>query len=167
MHMNLQKMSDYENCFLLGCGFLGRYLHSNSSWPNYLKMLQNSLVCELNVYKWEIYVQWYGLVNTLFMKAVRFYYSGSCVNVNFQPETDLFATQSVPQTKPVDIEDIAGRQDHGGTGGRPVVNVTKRKRMPSGTTSSPAQSTTLTHNWRDALGPPPSLGNTKVCSSLT
>jgi len=73
----------------------------------------------------------------------------------------------VPQTKAVDIEDIAGRQDHGGTGGRPVVSVTKRKRMPSGTTSSLAQSTTLTHNWRDVLGPPPSLGNTKVCSSFT
>jgi len=150
----------------MSCRFLGRYLHSNSSWPIYLNMLDNSRVHELNVYNWGIYVQWYGLVHTLFVKALQFYYSRSCINVNFQPETDLFATQSVPQTKPVDIEDIAGRQDHGGTGGRPVVSVTKRKRFPSGTTSSPAQST-LTHNWRDVLGPPPSLGNTKVCSSLT
>jgi hypothetical protein len=128
-------------------------------------MLDNSLVCELNVYNWGIYVQWYGLVNTLYAKAGQFYFTGSCIN--FQPETDLFATQKLLQAKPIDIEDIAGRQDHGGTGGRPVVTVTKRKRMPSGTTSCPAQSTALMHNWRDVLGPPPSLGNTKVCSSFT
>ncbi|PNF35844.1 hypothetical protein B7P43_G09409 [Cryptotermes secundus] len=33
--------------------------------------------------------------------------------------------------------------------------------MPSGTMSSPTQSTTLTQSWRDVLGPPPPLGDTK------
>jgi DNA polymerase epsilon subunit 1 len=84
--------------------------------------------------------------------------------INFQPETDLFATQSRPQAEQMDIEDIASKpQEHGGTVGRPVV--TKRKRLPSGTTSSLTQSTTLTQSWRDVLGPPPPLGNTKVCNS--
>lgn len=101
------------------------------------------------------------------MNVLGLYYSGSCIYINFQPETDLFATQSVPQVEPADIEDIAGRQQNcAGARGRPVVSVTKRKRMPSGTTSSPAQSTTLIHSWRDVLGPPPSLGNTKVCGGL-
>jgi hypothetical protein len=85
----------------------------------------------------------------------------------FQPEADLFATQLEPQAKLTDIEDTAGRsQEHGGTGGRPLVSVTKRKRMPSGSTNIHTQSTTLTQSWRDVLGPPPPLGSTKVCKSL-
>jgi hypothetical protein len=99
------------------------------------------------------------------IKITGFYYSENCIHINFQPETDLFATQSRLQAEQIDIEDIASRpQEHGGTGVRPVV--TKRKRMASGTTSSLTQSTTLTQSWRDVLGPPPPLGNTKVCNSL-
>jgi len=89
------------------------------------------------------------------------------VFVNFQSEADLFATQPEPRAETVDIEDIAGRpRDHQGTGGRPIISITKRKRMPSGSSNSLTQSTTLTQSWRDVLGPPPPLGNTKVCNSL-
>jgi DNA polymerase epsilon subunit 1 len=99
------------------------------------------------------------------IKVTEFHYSEDCIHINFQPETDLFATQSRLQAEQIDIEDIANRpQDHGGTGGRPLI--TKRKRMPTGTTSSLTQSSTLTQSWRDVLGPPPPLGNTKVCNSL-
>jgi hypothetical protein len=94
-----------------------------------------------------------------------FFTVGIAFIIIFQPETDLFATQSRPRAEQIDIEDIASKpQEHRGTVGRPVV--TKRKRMPSGTTSSLTQSTTLTQSWREALGPPPPLGNTKVCNSL-
>ena len=52
-----------------------------------------------------------------------------------------------------DIEDAYGRKT---VGGRPVANVTKRKREPT-PEKRPRAST-----WREALGSPPSFGTTKV-----
>ncbi|KAJ9597154.1 hypothetical protein L9F63_026955, partial [Diploptera punctata] len=73
-----------------------------------------------------------------------------------RPQTD-----SNQQMEIADMEDVAGK-DNGqrNTGGRPVVNIVKRKRMAS-ESSTHSQSTTLTQSWRDVLGPPPPLGTTK------
>ncbi|KAJ4448291.1 hypothetical protein ANN_10305 [Periplaneta americana] len=76
------------------------------------------------------------------------------------PEADLFATQSDPQVGAVDIEDVAG-PSAGGSKGRPMVTVTKRKRTQSTCSESLTPSTTLPQSWRDVLGPPPPLGSTK------
>jgi hypothetical protein len=66
------------------------------------------------------------------------------------------------------MEDIAGK-DKGqkSTGGRPVVNVIKRKRVNSGSsTTQGTESTTLTQSWREVLGSPPPYGTTKVCNCV-
>ncbi|XP_069681734.1 DNA polymerase epsilon catalytic subunit 1 [Periplaneta americana] len=76
------------------------------------------------------------------------------------PEADLFATQSDPQVAAVDIEDVAG-PSAGGSKGRPMVTITKRKRTQSTCSESLTPSTTLPQSWRDVLGPPPPFGSTK------
>lgn len=58
-----------------------------------------------------------------------------------------------------DIEDIGGKATTYPIG-RPVVTTHKRKRIPS--LSEDKQNEELKKSWREALGPPPPLGKTKV-----
>lgn len=54
-----------------------------------------------------------------------------------------------------DIEDIGGKGQ--ALALRPVVHSNKRQRSPS-----PADSQIIASTWREALGPPPPFGSTKV-----
>lgn len=64
-----------------------------------------------------------------------------------------------------DIEDMGGRTQLP-TGPRVAVSH-KRKRDQAGLDSqTDSQSSDLSQNWREVLGPPPPLGDTKVCRCL-
>jgi DNA polymerase epsilon subunit 1 len=66
-----------------------------------------------------------------------------------------------PSQSVVDIEDSAGRAQSQTTGPRATVSL-KRKRDQAGLDSQGTQGSDLSQNWRDALGPPPPMGKTKV-----
>lgn len=55
----------------------------------------------------------------------------------------------------MDIEDMAGKSTS--PPGRPVAHSSKRKRG-----NSPAPTRAVATSWREALGPPPAFGTTKV-----
>jgi hypothetical protein len=76
-------------------------------------------------------------------------------NVNDQENSDQ------PSQSVVDIEDSAGRAQSQTTGPRATVSL-KRKRDQAGLDSQGTQGSDLSQNWRDALGPPPPMGKTKV-----
>lgn len=64
---------------------------------------------------------------------------------------DMFASEVA------DIEDIGG-SEASPAGGRPICNKRKRFQTPPGTTQDSSMSS---QDWREALGPPPSIGTTK------
>lgn len=57
-----------------------------------------------------------------------------------------------------DIEDI-GSSEVSPVGGRPICNKRKRFQTPPGTSQESSMSS---QDWREALGPPPSMGTSKV-----
>lgn len=76
--------------------------------------------------------------------------------------TDTLSSQSQAVG---DIEDMGGRTQLP-TGPRVAVSH-KRKRDQAGLDSqTDSQTSDLSQNWREVLGPPPPLGDTKVCSCL-
>ena len=79
--------------------------------------------------------------------------------MHFQASEDLFDSSSAGTLPCRDIEDSVPSAAVR-TGGQPVVSVNKRKRG-DGTTGKED----LTQSWKDVLGPPPPMGNTKVTSS--
>lgn len=70
---------------------------------------------------------------------------------------DLFDGGS---SEPVDIEDLAGSSSAVGT--PPVIISTSAKRKRTDDTASETRDAELTKSWREVLGNPPPVGNTKV-----
>lgn len=75
------------------------------------------------------------------------------INEIFSVKAKPIATERT-QADIVDIEDAAGRPSSSGLNGQPVVT-SKRKRLASTDAASSAKT------WREAVGPPPNLENTK------
>lgn len=66
--------------------------------------------------------------------------------------------QGISAASTCDIEDLPGAK---AKTAQPIINVSKRKRNETTEVSSVVQ------NWREALGRPPSMGNTQVIFVLS
>lgn len=75
------------------------------------------------------------------------------------PDSEIMEESTDSQAAIPDIEDM-GRQSKRPTG---LTISNKRKRVESRPDSqNDSQNSELSQNWRDVLGPPPSMGSTKV-----
>ena len=82
-----------------------------------------------------------------------------CLQCSDQPGEE-FSEQPEPSSSTgdvCDIEELAGGRNKSL---QPIVNVAKRKRTETGAASTVGAGSA--QNWRDALGRPPPMGNSKV-----